>query len=429
MLLWVVIILTLYFIRDIVRIGVSDILFTGIFGLAFFILPLEDSLAVFMLSCVLTLPGNEIRLLYVLCYFIKRKKRLVFPAIETICLLSLLVLQALDAFAYSTSGISSIAYDYITYILYLIIPFLWAGEEISKDKLIDAVKIYILGIVFIGMITVYMTIYLYGVSALFSGSNSLGRLLSGYSTGGMMTNNNRNALGTNMAIAMAYLLIMLDKRIIKRAIGLIGIISCAILIIMTRSRSAFVNLGIIVGFWTVITTTKRGRKGTSFAILAFLVLGILAIRQYLPDIWNGVVSRFIDQDDISNGRILINSQYINILRSDPKCLLFGYGALTYSNITNVINSPHNMFVDILISWGVIGCILLLVFLLSVANKSFKLINKQSYKYGFLLILVNLFGLMLDQYLTVPMKHIQFCFLLLTIRMLDFEKESFEPIEG
>ena len=117
---WISIILILYAARDLGRIGIPDVLFTAVIGLAFITLPIEDGLAVFMFTSALTLPGNEIRLLYIFSLFLKKGNKTIFPGVEGIALLGMLSLQLIDMYIYSKGGLGSITYSYITYSLYFI---------------------------------------------------------------------------------------------------------------------------------------------------------------------------------------------------------------------------------------------------------------------------------------------------------------------
>ena len=415
---WIILITILYVIRDVGRLPVPDLVFSGLLGLSFILLPLEGALAVFAFSTPLTLPSNEVRLLYTLIFLLKINRHLKFPWKATLAVIGMLFLQLIDTYAYSNQGPVQYLYSFAIFALFIVIPLLWHGAGFSPEARLDAVKAYVTGIILAGVITIYMTISLWGWTVLLGGSNSLGRHLANYEAAGMVTSNNRNALGMNHVLALTFLLILLTKRNIRKVPALIGIILCIGVTILTRSRTAFVILGFVAAFWGLIVASNSGRRNSGIAILVVLVAALVAVRQFMPDMWNGVVSRFFDQEDISNGRLAINSFYFSAWASDWKCILFGYGAGTYSNMVQYSISPHNFVVDILICWGLTGFLLLLVFWWELLKSSGRHISKGNRKYAVIILLVNLLGLMMGQYLTIPLKHLQFCFTIFSLGMLD-----------
>lgn len=415
--LWVIAVSLLYAMRDVMGVSIPEVFFLAVCGMGFIILQPEESFCLMVFTIQLTLPNNEIRLLYVLSLLLKGKLHYQFKMFITV--LGMLVLQLVDAAVFTSGGsIFSLLYDYVTFALCLIIPFMWGSLRYNRDALIRAAKYFIYSVIFIGLITVYMTVQARGWAILLGGNNRLGMGINSYfADSAMRTANNTNAIGVSAACAVAVLIPLLNKKCINKIFGIIVLSICVILSFLTRSRTAFISLGIVALLFYFYTIKEKRALRKGLVLISVVVLAVLAISHYMPEIWRGTINRFIGQEDITNSRGIINAEYINVWSSNIWCMFFGYGALSYLNVTNVGISPHNMIVDILISWGLIGLILMFAFLTILTSRSIKGINKKERILYFLPAIVKLFAVMGGQYLTVPKNHLQLCFLLIMMSFL------------
>ena len=415
--LWVAIITILYVLRDILTLPVPSIIFTGVCLLAFVFTDLQESMSVLVFTSVLTLPGNEIRLIYILLYFIKKRMKLNKLTLADGGIIILMILELFNAFIFSAGSIGDIIYKYVTFVLFLIIPIIWIRTKSNSKELVDAIKYFVFGIVLVGLITIYMTVKLRGWAVLISGTNSLGMDLGDYITASSMTTSfNRNTLGILACVGVALSMILLDQRYIKRLFGISAIAVCMFVILTTRSRTAFLLVAIILAYWVLLVAFRKGQGIKGIIMVAAIVAGILLLKNYLPDAWNAVINRFINQTDITNGRTSLNTEYLQMWKSNIRSILFGYGATSYNDYLHISNSPHNMVVDILICWGITGVVLLGIWLFKLFMWSLKNVEKEKCTIAILPSFVMLVGLMMGQYLTVPTGHLYLCFLILCINV-------------
>ena len=140
-----------------------------------------------------------------------------------------------------------------------------------------------------------------------------------------------------------------------------------------------------------------------------------------PSLAKGLLDRFTEEEDITNGRNDLLVDYLRIWVSDAWCVLFGYGQGSYLETTGMPTSPHNGLADILISWGATGLVALCVQWATLFRYSAKRIPKQVYLIAFLPALVDVVGGVAGQYLTTGIPHMRLCFLLLAAT--SFAKES------
>ena len=69
--LWLLLLSAAYLLRDVVKIPMPDILFTGLCGMAFLFLSTGSAMGVYMFTSALTVPDFEIRLVYLAILLVK----------------------------------------------------------------------------------------------------------------------------------------------------------------------------------------------------------------------------------------------------------------------------------------------------------------------------------------------------------------------
>lgn len=157
--------------------------------------------------------------------------------------------------------------------------------------------------------------------------------------------------------------------------------------------------------WTVLFINKKGTLWRKLLILiAVCVFGVLLIQGVIQISYvNKLVDRIINprRGDISNGRFVLWSRYIEYLLTNRKVLFWGYGRTLIEGITTgtsvASNMAHNIVIEQFTMYGIIGTII--VFLLY--NTSIKRIVKRvgtysicnfKIKYAITIILVFVAGM-------------------------------------
>ena len=92
-------------------------------------------------------------------------------------------------------------------------------------------------------------------------------------------------------------------------------------------------------------------------------------------------------------------------------------------MVDIFNSPHNAIMDILISWGLLGLILISYTCWTMALHGAKNVNKKNRLLAFLPAMVSFVAVMAGQYLTTAYPHMHLCFLLLAVKAFAATSDS------
>ena len=203
---------------------------------------------------------------------------------------------------------------------------------------------------------------------------------------------NYNAYGFLIAVALvisAYLFNIIKSRT-YRLIFLTIQSPLLVVLLYTSSRGGM--LALIVGL-AIFYLTNNIKSKFYFAIATTIMIITLVFVLQKNDTLESFLDRFLisnqNSDNFDSGRSVIYLMLINELISSPFNLLFGFGIgaidIQLSN-TELIQSAHNTYLDVVYSFGIIGGILLVVYLFSL-YKSLKFRPKSLEKS----LLMSLFG--------------------------------------
>ena len=121
---WIIIFAAAYMVRDLMKVSVPDIVFTGICAAAFMLLDLESTLAMYLFTMVLTVPNFEIRLVY-LCImlgkFVLQKRRL--NLVMLIAALTLVALELVNVMLFSKKSLYRMLWDFGDVAMYILTAF------------------------------------------------------------------------------------------------------------------------------------------------------------------------------------------------------------------------------------------------------------------------------------------------------------------
>ena len=162
----------LYLVRDLRGVYFPDLVFSGICAAAFFLLSDGAMLGVYIFTTTLTVPHNEIMLLYIAVFCLKRFRGggVRFHKGMFVMVVCLMVLQLTDMTLFSKSNWTAMLYDYITLMLYIIIPLLWCMVDISPIQYRNSMLCYMWGALLGAGIVVILTANQIGWSELFTSS-------------------------------------------------------------------------------------------------------------------------------------------------------------------------------------------------------------------------------------------------------------------
>lgn len=237
----------------------------------------------------------------------------------------------------------------------LIFSFVMLIDAFKKCSSKDEVKTRFNQLIFYLSFGLTITVF---ISAIFSStSNSLDRFSISVDSGA-------NVLGIYVSCAIGAATVMLlsdNTLLLKRVMGLL-IIPMAYIGLLTQSRT-FVVLMIIMIAWVLIFGFKNdySRNATvAFAVVGVVVALIFIIFFKNTEIYgliNTIIERFINprNDDVSGGRTRLAQEYLRVIFSSWKYILFGSDGSLGVVAGGVV--AHNMYIEVLYGNGFVGAVI------------------------------------------------------------------------
>lgn len=173
-------------------------------------------------------------------------------------------------------------------------------------------------------------------------------------------------------LAVSFAMPLMYKRIVGRmAQIIIAILSSALLIVtfFTTSRVYLLGLGTLV-IMLILSTLRSPRKAIPYVVILVAVLYYVLNSSISETILNRYLYRTVEMSDVSNGREGIWSFWIEYLSNHPLAFLFGLGLSYQAAVRGMIHTTatHNIILDLMASFGLIGSIILIVFLINFAKR-------------------------------------------------------------
>jgi exopolysaccharide production protein ExoQ len=177
----------------------------------------------------------------------------------------------------------------------------------------------------------------------------------------------KNTFGGNMAIAVAVLLLVRFRHF--RWLRYVFLLTAAILLLLSRSATSLVGCLLVVSMmplWRLIRSHEKARR-LGYAITMFATCAVI----YFMWIDRGLLLRVLGRDFTLTGRTDLWHLVLSAIYAHP-ILGYGYGAFWSGMKGEVLNiyiasrwlpmSAHNGYLELLLSFGIVGVPLLLYFL-------------------------------------------------------------------
>ena len=309
--------------------------------------------AVFLMSSnrMFTFVGISVNLIVIMIFYLRevlfKKVKLKFNfAFLTFVLLAY---SLLDIWAYDdTNGIMTIIKTFII-LMFCIYVFI-ENKDIYKPHVV----IYATFFMCLGLI----------INATISIAISPDSIMAGYKFS-MSDNSNRNALAIICVSALSNLVILWKNKYVQldRYWPVMALL-ITIVGIFTQSRTFMLGLGIVIIWLLVPSKGMNINKNIKYYLMLvfFILLGyfIITSSDIISNIFNNAWNRIVapKNDDILNGRATNWNNYMAVLRENNYVLLFGAG--TYTNV-GLSAMAHNMWLEILVSYGVVGTIIIVLY--------------------------------------------------------------------
>ena len=237
-------------------------------------------------------------------------------------------------------------------------------------------------------------------------------------------NYNANQLGYIFSLGILSELILITKTKVTAA-NYVVMFYLIFLGLLTKSRSFLLSL--VFAFILFILFQPRqnfSRKlnRTLLALLLFLIFLIL-LNVFASGIINQYIARF-SEDDVSNSRNDIFTQYHRLIVDKPLVNVFGLGLQNFREKIhllydiNMFQVPHNGFQEIAVVWGIPGLLAFFLFLAGMIH--YDMVRKE-WVLHLSLLLLTLFSCMFGQLITNSTKLMAFTFILILMRYRFEEK--------
>lgn len=171
---------------------------------------------------------------------------------------------------------------------------------------------------------------------------------------------NPNTIGVYSAFIIIGLLVLIYFK--KAKVNFLNILILAIAFfigMLTVSRTFILILLICLGILIIINLNKK------YGYLFIICVTTIVILLWNSSLVSNIKSRIFDSSDISGSRFGIYSQYINVFLENNKVFLFGVGMQDYTKKIQKYNllidsSTHNLELECITIWGIMGLITVLV---------------------------------------------------------------------
>lgn len=415
----------LYLFRDLGGANVPDIVFTGLCAVAFILTDMGTCLGMYIFTTALTVPHNEIRIAYLAIILVKMISSGVVQINGRMLMytISMIFLQMLNVTLFSTNSADDVFYNLVVKMLSITLPLIWFNDEYSAEDFKSALMCYVVGALLGGTVTMILTAEHRSWEALLKGTGGK-RLGATYSTdGSMQTTYNANQLSIMFAITVAILIGVLDRKQMSPLLCIALLGYCLFMILLTRSRTGLLMTALAILVYIMVMIIRRRKILLGSFILVLIVALVAALFYFFPELTQRFLDRFVDQEDITNGRVDIAAYFLYKWIETPWCFLFGYGIGSFFEELDVRVSPHNSITDILISWGLVGLFLVVGVLAMCWRRGIKSVAKKIRIIAILPALVALIASMAGQYLTSGSPHMRLCFLLLAAKAFAAEEKK------
>ncbi len=182
-----------------------------------------------------------------------------------------------------------------------------------------------------------------------------------------------NYFGLYICLAVAMLIFIM---IIKNRYSVIYFLGSCLLLIMGLSSSS--RMFFIIGFFLVAILCTILLKNvfnknifTTLLILFILGLGLYLTWDIFIDNLDYVFSRLNTSDvsELTNGRSDLIRLYVSYINENAFRMLFGIGIAQYNIRSGIGAYAHNMYLELYVTVGIIGIIILISFIMSKILKS------------------------------------------------------------
>ena len=335
--------------RDIGGVQINKFIFLAIISIYALIADYRHvmMLTAFVLPLTNGLPGNFI--LPILCVFLVLKggKKLQIPRLALVAFLLIITSEFIHIMMLSTAPDIP---GFIGYCAAIFLMLFVGGADLNEsDNWRNALWFSIGSAIMLSIIMMNFSLILQtdimDLDVRVGDTNAY----SGYEGMSLQTNANNIGLYSIAAISISFALWYYKKI----PIWLLVLIAIPSFIVGINSFSRTWALCLVLfGFLFLLF-----RRGKSFAPIVVLAVAIIGVYFFFTNYSSKALEVFIQRfsgDNTAGGRTTLFTAYNDWMFTNTWSLIVGVGAQTYKEVTNLMNSTHNAFQQILLAYGLPG---------------------------------------------------------------------------
>ena len=174
-----------------------------------------------------------------------------------------------------------------------------------------------------------------------------------------------------------YLCLALSALIIKKKFKSIDLVFMIVLFafgMLTTSKMCMILLAVSMTYFILKMLSNYNNYIKSFVILALIFILGYYFKDTLVQLLENVIDRAggtgdVSLDSLTSNRYKIQMNYLNILFNDPMTLIFGKGFSYHKHLPAITSQQaHNTYLDIILSWGIVGTVVFLLTLYAWVKK-------------------------------------------------------------
>lgn len=360
-----------FFLRDSISINIPVIFFFIYYAICFFMLERHELLLFFMFLIPLSVGPllYYVNVIFGLIFIIKnfswiRINRAVMVSF------ALIIWEGLHLLPNVFLGYNESIIKYLGFALCLLITVLCISNEKLRGNFYHLILSWSLGLASFCSILLVKYIYQFGINNFVKLMRRFGWVsnLTDISSTSLLIN--PNTLGKLIILTTFSLLTLIkfENKHSKKLVLLI--IYLNIFGLLTASRGFLLVLAILLFAYVIeIFINIKTNKKMAIILLVILVLVLsFSVRYIKPTL--DLLRRRIESGNISGSRFEIYQGYLSALLVSPY-IIFGSGMQEYTDKFNIDSSAHNVFIEVVSIWGIIG-LFIVILLFIVLYKSMKI---------------------------------------------------------
>lgn len=348
-----------------------------VFTLFIFLLPLSNGPMLYFLNVI-----------FGMTFIIKNAKYIKVTKVLLVCLL-IVIWELLHLIQSSFLGFNDSLIKFFGFGLCIITTTLVISNTNLRDDYTQILRAWCLG--FGSFCFILFTKYInnFGISNFTTIVRRFGWIPNSLETSSTMLSINPNTMGKLVILTIFCLITMMNLTDIFTIQTLIEIIYFLVFGLMTGSRTFLLVVFILFSIYSLELMFNAKENFKKILILSLVLLLItIIVNKYMQNTLVMISSRF-EQSDLSGGRFETYKLYISSLNNYFLFLIFGSGMQNYNYKHGILNSSHNLFIEIISIWGIIGFILVFYWMLNLfefSKMEKNKLSKNKYLYKFLPLL-------------------------------------------